>query len=142
VAGAASENAATGSATAGTAAAGTASEKCPITEAPSQPAPPPEPVCNNKELTAYDGLLVLELPTDADYGKPSQLCLPERLYRGDQAAKLKAVRSHGSQIGLVRQTGVRTPARMGLMDCTGYLASFVHRTEVFVPTDPRASPRQ
>lgn len=83
-----------------------------------------------------------ELPTDADYGKPSQLCLPERLYRGDQAAKLKAVRSHGTQIGLVRQTGVHTPARMGLMDCTGYLTSFVHRTEVFVLTDPRASPRQ
>jgi LmbE family N-acetylglucosaminyl deacetylase len=82
-----------------------------------------------------------ELPSDADYGKPSQLCLPERLYRGDQAAKLKAVRSHGTQIGLVRQTGTHPPARMGLMDCTGYLTSFVRRTEVFVLNDPRASPR-
>lgn len=82
-----------------------------------------------------------ELPSDADYGKPSQLCLPERLYRGDQAAKLKAVRSHGTQIGLVRQTGTLAPARMGLMDCAGYLTSFVHRTEVFVLNDPRASPR-
>jgi hypothetical protein len=67
---------------------------------------------------------------------------PERLYRGDQAAKLKAVRSHGTHIGLVRRTGAHTPARMGLMDCTGYLTSFVHRTEVFVLNEPRTSPRQ
>ena len=72
------------------------------------------------------------LPDDADYGEETQLCLPKRLYAGDDAAKLLAVRSYGSQLGTLARNGSHPPALNGMMDCNGYLTSFVRRTEAFV----------
>jgi len=69
------------------------------------------------------------LPDDADYGEEKQFCLPERLYLGDDAVKLKAVRSYASQLG---RNGSHPAALDGIIDCNGYMLSFVRRTEVFV----------
>ena len=72
------------------------------------------------------------LPDDANYGAETQLCLPKRLYAGDDALKLLAVRSYGSQLGTLARNGSHPPALNGIMDCNGYLTSFVRRTEAFV----------
>jgi hypothetical protein len=72
------------------------------------------------------------LPDDADYGAEKQFCLPERLYLGDDAVKLKAVRSYASQLGRLARNGSHPAALDGIMDCNGYLMSFVRRTEAFV----------
>jgi LmbE family N-acetylglucosaminyl deacetylase len=77
------------------------------------------------------------LPDDVDYGPQRQLCLPERLYRGEAALKLRAVRSYPSQLGFATRAGDEHPDGLaGLMDCSGYLTSFVRRTEAFVLGDP------
>jgi LmbE family N-acetylglucosaminyl deacetylase len=76
------------------------------------------------------------LPDDAAYGEERQLCLPERLYRGETAAKLAAVRSYASQLGFAARTGSPPQALAGIMDCSGYLMSFVRRTEAFVLAEP------
>jgi LmbE family N-acetylglucosaminyl deacetylase len=75
------------------------------------------------------------LPDDADYGEEKQLCLPERLYQGEDAAKLRAVRAYASQLGTLARTGSHPEGISGLMDCNGYLGSFVRRTEAFVLID-------
>lgn len=85
------------------------------------------------------------LPDDADYGVERQLCLPERLWRGDEAAKLSAVRAYRSQLGTLargRPEGAHPPAVDGMLDCNGYLISFVRRTEAFVllPAGAAAEP--
>ena len=72
------------------------------------------------------------LPDDADYGEETQFCLPERLYLGDDAVKLRAVRSYASQLGRLARNGSHPAALDGIMDCNGYLMSFVRRTEAFV----------
>lgn len=72
------------------------------------------------------------LPDDAPYGPETQLCLPERLYRGEGAVKLAAVRAYGSQLGTRARSGSHPAALDGIMDCSGYLMSFVRRTEAFV----------
>ena len=72
------------------------------------------------------------LPDDADYGEEKQFCLPERLYLGDDAVKLKAVRAYASQLGRLGRNGSHPAALDGIMDCNGYLMSFVRRTEAFV----------
>jgi len=72
------------------------------------------------------------LPDDARYGKETQFCLPERLYAGDDAVKLRAVRAYASQLGRVARSGSHPAALDGMMDCSGYLMSFVRRTEAFV----------
>ena len=77
------------------------------------------------------------LPDDARYGKEKQFCLPERLYLGDDAVKLKAVRSYASQLGRLARNGSHPAALDGIMDCNGYLMSFVRRTEAFVLVEPR-----
>ncbi len=77
------------------------------------------------------------LPDDADYGEAKQFCLPERLYRGDDALKLRAVRSYASQLGRVARNGSHPSALDGIIDCSGYIVSFVRRTEVFVLVEPR-----
>lgn len=77
------------------------------------------------------------LPDDAQYGEERQLCLPERLHHGDGALKLEALRSYASQLGRVGRSGSHPPAVDGLMDCSGYLMSFVRRTEAFVLVEPR-----
>lgn len=77
------------------------------------------------------------LPDDARYGRETQLCLPERLYLGDDAVKLRAVRSYASQLGRLARTGSHPAALDGIMDCNGYLMSFVRRTEAFVVERPR-----
>jgi hypothetical protein len=75
------------------------------------------------------------LPDDAPYGKEKQLCLPAELYQGEEATKLAAVSSYESQLGFAARTG-RVPAHLeGIMDCNGYLISFVRRTEAFVLLD-------
>ena len=77
------------------------------------------------------------LPGDADYGEARQLCLPERLYAGGDAVKLKAVRAYASQFGRLARTGSHPAALDGIIDCNGYLTSFVRRTETFVLVEPR-----
>jgi LmbE family N-acetylglucosaminyl deacetylase len=77
------------------------------------------------------------LPGDADYGMPTQFCLPERLYCGDRAVKLRAVRAYASQFGRLARNGASHPAAVdGIIDCNGYLVSFVRRTEAFVLVAP------
>lgn len=76
------------------------------------------------------------LPDDADYGPESQLCLPAELYQGEAARKLLAIRSYGSQLGTLARSGEHPPGLSGMMDCNGYLTSFVRRTEAFVLEDP------
>ncbi len=72
------------------------------------------------------------LPDDADYGKEKQLCLAERLYLGDDAIKLRAVQAYASQLGRLARNGAHPAALNGIMDCNGYLMSFVRRSEAFV----------
>lgn len=72
------------------------------------------------------------LPDDADYGQEKQFCLPERLYAGNDAVKLRAVRSYASQLGRLARNGSHPAAVDGIMDCNGYLMSFVRRSEAFV----------
>jgi LmbE family N-acetylglucosaminyl deacetylase len=72
------------------------------------------------------------LPDDADYGEELQFCLPERLWRGDAAVKLRAVRAYASQLGRLARQGSHPAALEGIIDCNGYLTSFVRRTETFV----------
>ena len=76
------------------------------------------------------------LPDDADYGPETQLCLAPELYEGESARKLLAIRSYGSQIGTTPRSGPHPPGLSGMMDCNGYLTSFVRRTEAFVLEDP------
>jgi hypothetical protein len=76
------------------------------------------------------------LPHDAEYGEPTQFCLPERLYLGDDAVKLRAVRAYASQLGRLARTGNHPAALEGIIDCNGYLTSFVRRTEAFVLVEP------
>ncbi|MBI4916627.1 MAG: PIG-L family deacetylase [Acidobacteria bacterium] len=78
------------------------------------------------------------LPDDAPYGRERRLCLSDDLYRGEGATKLAAVRSYGSQLGTTRRVGSHAPALDGLVDCNGYLLSFVRRTEAFVLAEPMA----
>jgi LmbE family N-acetylglucosaminyl deacetylase len=77
------------------------------------------------------------LPDDADYGAEKQLCLPEGLWRGETAAKLRAVRAYASQLGTLARAGAHPAGLAGIMDCNGYLGSFVRRTEAFVLIEPR-----
>jgi LmbE family N-acetylglucosaminyl deacetylase len=72
------------------------------------------------------------LPNDADYGEETQFCLPDRLYLGDDAVKLRAVRAYASQLGRLARQGSHPAALDGIIDCNGYLTSFVRRTETFV----------
>ncbi|HET8774317.1 MAG TPA: PIG-L family deacetylase [Thermoanaerobaculia bacterium] len=72
------------------------------------------------------------LPNDADYGEAKQFCLPERLWKGDDAVKLQAVRAYASQLGRLARRGSHPAALDGIIDCNGYLTSFVRRTELFV----------
>ena len=81
--------------------------------------------------------LPMSLPEDADYGEATQLCLPERLYLGDDAVKLRAVRAYPSQSGRLAWSGSHPPALAGIIDCHGYLTSFVRSTEAFVLERPR-----
>jgi LmbE family N-acetylglucosaminyl deacetylase len=76
--------------------------------------------------------LPMTLPSDAEYGEAKQLCLPEHLYLGEDAVKLRAIRAHASQLGHVARNGSHPPALNGIIDCNGYLTSFVRRTEAFV----------
>lgn len=76
------------------------------------------------------------LPDDADYGAESQLCLAPELYRGAGARKLAAVNAYASQLGFAARRGEPPPALAGILDCSGYLVSFVRRTEAFVLLAP------
>lgn len=78
------------------------------------------------------------LPDDADYGEETQFCLPEEMYQGESATKLAAVRSSASQLGFLARTGDVPPHLGGIIDCNGYLISFVRRTEAFVLTEAAA----
>lgn len=76
------------------------------------------------------------LPDDADYGREVQLCLPERMFRGADAVKLKAVASYASQIGRLARNGAHPAALDGILDCSGYLMAFVRSTEAFALIEP------
>ena len=78
-------------------------------------------------------------PDDADYGEWKQLCLAENIYHGEAATKLAAVRSYASQLGMVARNGSHPPGLAGIMDCNGYLTSFVRKTEPFVLVDGAAA---
>ncbi|MEM8931043.1 MAG: PIG-L family deacetylase [Acidobacteriota bacterium] len=75
------------------------------------------------------------LPDDADYGPELQLCLPEALYAGDQPVKRAAIDAYPSQLGFLARQGELPKALGGLIDCSGYLISFVRSTEAFVLVD-------
>jgi len=77
-----------------------------------------------------------ELPHDADYGKATTLCLRDALFRGDDAIKLRAVRAYASQFGKLARSGTHPAALEGIIDCNGYLISFVRRSETFVLVEP------
>ena len=84
-------------------------------------------------MQRFDPAAPQSLPSDADYGEPLSLCLDPALYEGENAGKLKAVESYASQLGTAGRVPTLLPeSRKGLMDCSGYLLSFVRRTEVFV----------
>jgi hypothetical protein len=72
------------------------------------------------------------LPTDADYGQVRQFCLPEE----DEQKKEQAVRAYASQLGRLARQGSIPAALDGIIDCSGYLTSFVRRTETFVLVEP------
>lgn len=76
------------------------------------------------------------LPTDASYGEATQFCLPESLYLGEDATKLRAVRAYKSQLGRLARQGTHPAALDGIIDCNGYLTSFIRRTETFVLVEP------
>jgi LmbE family N-acetylglucosaminyl deacetylase len=76
------------------------------------------------------------LPTDADYGEAKQFCLPERLYVGGDAVKLRAIRAYASQLGRLARKGSHPAALHGIIDCHGYLTAFVRRSEDFVLVAP------
>ncbi len=78
------------------------------------------------------------LPDDADYGEERQLCLDEKLYQGDDAIKLAAINAYASQLGFLAREGEHPQNRAGMIDCSGYLISFVRRTEAFVLIEPSA----
>jgi LmbE family N-acetylglucosaminyl deacetylase len=80
------------------------------------------------------------LPDDADYGSAKQLCLADALWQGAGATKLAAVRSYASQLGTVARNGNHPAGLSMIMDCNGYLGSFVRRTEAFVLVAPEAGP--
>lgn len=80
-------------------------------------------------------------PDDADYGTPVSLCLAEDLYTGERPRKLEAVEAYRSQLGFLTR-GAPLPERLaGVLDCSGYLISFVRRTEILYLVDPAASPK-
>jgi hypothetical protein len=79
------------------------------------------------------------IPDDAPYGTARQLCLPEELYLGDTATKLAAVRAYRSQLGTLGRSGTVPPYLDAIIDCNGYLISFVRRTEAFVLTEPASA---
>ncbi|MGA7617329.1 MAG: PIG-L family deacetylase, partial [Thermoanaerobaculia bacterium] len=79
------------------------------------------------------------LPDDAPYGEAKQLRLPERMYRGADAIKLKAVASYASQLGRRAREGDHPAALNGILDCSGYLMAFVRSTEAFVLIEPGAA---
>ncbi|HXT50723.1 MAG TPA: PIG-L family deacetylase [Thermoanaerobaculia bacterium] len=72
------------------------------------------------------------LPDDADYGEVRHLCLADELWQGESATKLAAVRAYGSQRGTAARQGEHPAGLSMIMDCNGYLGSFVRRTEAFV----------
>lgn len=76
------------------------------------------------------------LPDDAAYGTATHFCLPESFFRGDDAIKKKAVAAYRSQLGRLARNGVHPPGLDGIMDCSGYLMSFVRSTESFVLIEP------
>lgn len=76
------------------------------------------------------------LPDDADYGEPTQLCLPEAMWAGKEAIKKRAVEAYASQLGFARRDGELAPEIAGILDCNGYLISFVRATEAFVLHEP------
>jgi hypothetical protein len=47
------------------------------------------------------------------------------------------VRSYASQLGRLARTGRHPAAVDGIMDCNGYLMSFIRRTEAFVLVEPK-----
>lgn len=70
------------------------------------------------------------LPNDAEYGDARQFCV------SDTAMKLRAVRAYASQMGRVTREGRPSAALEGIIDCNGYLTSFVRSTEQFILVDP------
>lgn len=85
--------------------------------------------------------LPAHLPDDVDYGAETQLCLPEAMWSGQAATKLAAVEAYRSQLGFLARHGAMPPELAGMMDCNGYLISFVRRTEAFFLMQPPKAAR-
>ncbi len=83
--------------------------------------------------------LPASLPDDAPYGPARQLCLPDELVAGPGAIKLAAMNAYRSQLGAVARDGKLPASLEYLMDCNGYLISFLRRTEAFVLVEPTAA---
>jgi len=83
--------------------------------------------------------LPARIPDDAPYGAEKQLCLPEEFYLGEKATKLAAVQAYKSQLGSLARTGEVPQHLDAIIDCNGYLISFVRRTEAFVLSEPAAT---
>ena len=81
-----------------------------------------------------------DAPYDAETAPVRHLCLSEDLYRGEEAKKLRAVRAFESQIGALARDGHHPPGLDGLIDCSGYLISFVRSTEAFYVLDSGLDP--
>jgi len=79
------------------------------------------------------------LPDDAPYGEPRHLCLSDDLVTGPGALKAAAVAAYRSQLGTVARDGALPAGLAAITDCSGYLAAFVRRTEVFVLVEPAAA---
>ena len=75
---------------------------------------------------------------DAETDPVRHLCLSEEVYAGEEAKKLRAIRAFESQLGTLARQGQHPPGLDGLIDCSGYLISFVRSTEAFYVLDPGA----
>lgn len=82
------------------------------------------------------------LPADAAYGTATHFCLPESFYRGDGALKKRAVAAYRSQLGRLARNGQHPAGLDGIMDCSGYLMSFVRSTEAFVLIEPPVTDKE
>ena len=107
---------------------GPAAPDCPCMNNEAKALADPKWVARNSDVR-FRPNLPESLPADADYGEAKQFCLR------DDAMKLKATRAYASQFGTL---GNHSAALDGIIDCSGYLTSFVRRSEIFVLVPPRS----
>lgn len=108
---------------------------CPCTDEPAY-AQDPQLLQERRELRRRPDL-PQQLPDDVDYGAPLQLCLGGAISEPDGGRKADAINAFQTQLGTTSlEPGVLPGSLVGIMDCSGYLASFGRQTEVFVLVPP------